>query len=249
MADYTYYGDLLGVSSFYKLDPQRAYQVLNDFYNEAFNILSPHCRSHRDEKVSMISDTLLVWGKRARGSIELLEDLHRELLKKGLLLRGAVVHGKLEFDPRITLENFDKQLPTNDTLARAVGLSGTQKGGRLLIEPALATELLTDCQHWATPEGYLENCRPEISLSDLRRRITNTPDCQSHEVLFVVSHANGPESFDIEQVRKELDYLSSQYDSEIVQHFTETIAMIDRAVKRREATVKLISSRSGGRES
>ena len=48
------------------------------------------------------------------------------------MLRGAIVDKALEMDPRLTLDNFTKQLPKNDTLARAVSLEKTQKGARLL---------------------------------------------------------------------------------------------------------------------
>ena len=58
------------------------------------------------------------------------------------MLRGAMVEHALQKEPRVEAKHFRKFLPTNDTLARAVGLEKTVKGARLLIEPTLAARLL-----------------------------------------------------------------------------------------------------------
>ena len=90
--EFTYYGDLLGLSGYYKLNPQIAKEKLNKFYNIKFRLLSSYCEGNR-VKVVMFSDSLLVYGS---GDIELLSDLQKlyiELISEGLLLRGAIVKG------------------------------------------------------------------------------------------------------------------------------------------------------------
>jgi len=59
---FTYYGDLLGISAHYKLNPQTAYSRLNDFYNTTFSSLESYCNNNSDVEVLMVSDSLLIWG-------------------------------------------------------------------------------------------------------------------------------------------------------------------------------------------
>ena len=142
-ADFTFFGDLLGISADYRLSPRLAYDKLNEFYNTAFDCLSPYCGGNQQKvTVNCFSDSLLVWGNGAEVILKHLQTLYINLFQKGLLLRGAIVKGRLEKDPRLELANFRKFLPTDDTLARAVGLERTGKGARLLISPALAESLL-----------------------------------------------------------------------------------------------------------
>ncbi len=46
--DFTYYGDLLGISGLYKLSPSIAHSKLNDFYNTTFFSLSNYCNQHQN---------------------------------------------------------------------------------------------------------------------------------------------------------------------------------------------------------
>jgi hypothetical protein len=102
--------------------------------------------------------------------------LHRvyvNLFYKGLLLRGAMVKGKLSFDPRLDTQNYEKKLPSDDTLARAVGLESKFKGARLIIENELANELLRTnrVNDWMTTEGYPRRGRSRCTRSQTRRVI------------------------------------------------------------------------------
>lgn len=181
---YTYYGDLLGISGYYKLNSKIAYEKLNEFYNTTYSELSEYVNSREDTKVIMYSDSLLVYGDDAIGMLEKLHILYANLICKGLLLRGAMVNGRLEFEPRITIENFEKRLPNDDTIARAVGLESTHKGARLLIENNLAVNLLVNHQQWLTSEGYIRNVCQNHRTKDILRRICPTPNNSTYELLY-----------------------------------------------------------------
>ena len=77
---YTYYGDLLGIASFYRLAPKLAYERLNDFYRITFNSLSNYCRQKDDVNVQMFSDSLLIWGDQESTILEELFKLYRGLI-------------------------------------------------------------------------------------------------------------------------------------------------------------------------
>ena len=159
---FTFYGDLLGISGYYRTSPKKAYKKLNDFYSTAFNYLQHYCNRHHNVEVNMFSDCILIWGDNAAEIIEQLQGLYIALISKELLLRGAIVSVTLSIDPRMTLTNFRKFLPDNDALARAVGLENTQKGARLLIENSLAVQLLGSVDIWLTPDGYQQNINPNF---------------------------------------------------------------------------------------
>ena len=125
---FTYYGDLLGISGYYKLGGEIAKERLNNFCNTCFFSLSDYCRANPSAQVTMFSDSILFTGDNAEEGLEELQRMYIKLLHKGLLLRGAIVSGKLNFENRLTLDNFQKMLPKDDTLARAVGLESTKKG-------------------------------------------------------------------------------------------------------------------------
>ena len=183
---FTFFADLLGISGYYRLSTRRANNRLNDFYNTTFSCLSEYCRRNQDSvHVNMFSDSLLVWGDDQHEILRQLLKLYLRLMRIGLLLRGALVGGKLRLDPRLTLDNFEKFLAGNDSLARAAGLEATQKGARFLIENSLAERILGNCEDWLTQEGYLLNIRPNISLDDMRRRICPTPDNKGYELLYL----------------------------------------------------------------
>ena len=153
---FTFYADLLGISGYYRLSSRRAYNRLNDFYNTTFSCLSNYCRRNRDSvHVNMFSDSLLIWGEDEHEILKQILRVYLRLMKIGLLLRGAIVNGELQIDPRLTLDNFQKILPQDDSLARAAGLESTQKGARFLIENSLAERILGNCEDWLTHEGYL----------------------------------------------------------------------------------------------
>jgi hypothetical protein len=149
MIPFTYYGDLLGIGNYYRLSPAIAQNKLHEFYNECFNTIRNHVRQpNQDNRIEMFSDSLFVIGDDAVEGLRLLGLLYGNLIRKDLLLRGAMVKGKLAFEPRVTIANFEKRLPKDDTLAKAAGLEKSQKGARLLVENDLVQEMMADCPKW-----------------------------------------------------------------------------------------------------
>jgi len=91
---FTFYGDLLGISGYYKLSPKIAKDKLDAFYNTVFFSLSEYCHQHDDVHVHMFSDSMLFYGDDAIPALEQLQRVYVKLIHKGLLLRGAIVNGK-----------------------------------------------------------------------------------------------------------------------------------------------------------
>ena len=236
--NFTYYGDLLGVSNYYRQNPEMAYNRLNVFYSTTFNYLRPFCRKNCDVHVNMFSDSILIWGNNAAEIIKQLQGLYIKLISKQLFFRGAIVSGTLEWDPRIVLDNFSKLLPINDKLARAVGLEKTQKGARLLIEKSLAVQLLEPVDIWLTPDGYQQNINPNISIDDMRRRICLTPDHETYEYLYFWRTHNpiGNDGYKLNQVIKKLTAISEDFKDDIAVHYTETSNLYKRCQSRKEDT-------------
>src|ERR1039458_5752736 len=168
---FTFYGDLLGTSSNYNLDSNLAYNKLNDFYTISFNELKNYCQGYPNSKVFMFSDSILFYGENPIAAIKQLQNLYLSLLSKNLLLRGAIVKDKLDFEPRFELENFEKRLPINNTLAKAVSLASLYKGSRLIIETVLAKELLAEFPQWMTQEGFISSPNSEFINSGFLSRI------------------------------------------------------------------------------
>jgi hypothetical protein len=178
---------LLGISGLYKLSPQITYEKLNEFYNTTFFSINSNWINQCNGQIMMFSDSFFMWGDDAEGALHELSLLYIKLLHKGLLLRGAIVKGKLEFDPRLQREDFQKFLPKDDTLARAVGLESTHKGARLLIESTLANQLLERIPSWTTAHGYIQNTCPNnpfIQYESMLRRIAPTPEGFCYELLY-----------------------------------------------------------------
>lgn len=161
------------------------------------------------------------------------------LLRNGLLLRGAIVKGKLKFEPRITKPNFVKRLPKDDTLARAAGLEKMQKGARFLIEPALANELLHGVPDWKSHDGYLRSIQTDADES--LRRICPTPDSTSYEYLYYWTA--GIEIEEYADRIKDLKDIMLMSDKTLGEHYEETIAVIERARHRDTTTRQRLYSR------
>ena len=121
-----------------------------------------------------------------------------------------MVKGRLKFEPRLTIENFRKMLPKDDTLARAVGLESTHKGSRLLIENDLASDLLNNHQQWLTSEGYIRNVCLNVRTKDILRRICPTPNNSTYELLYFWKCSNNSNriSIDYDSKKKELQKIS-----------------------------------------
>jgi len=137
---FTYLGDLLGISSLYRASQDNAYNSLNHFYNTVFTYLEPYYKK-RGVNVRMFSDSLIVTGPDPVAFIQTMAPIYIKLLSDGLMLRGVMVHGKLENERRVTRKNFQKFLPIDDSLARAAWLEKQVKGCRLIVEDALKAKM------------------------------------------------------------------------------------------------------------
>ncbi|MCF8056648.1 MAG: hypothetical protein K9K37_08420 [Desulfocapsa sp.] len=244
---FTFYGDLLGISGYYKLSPSIAKDKLNEFYNTVFFSLSDYCRDNVNAHVHMFSDSLLFYGDDPTPAIVELHRVYIKLLHKGLLLRGAMVTGRINFQIRTELINFEKQLPNDDTLARAVGLESTKKGARFLIEPELANVILEGHQEWLTHEGYVnkQTGHPygQVPYESTLRRIAPTPEQDVYEFLYFwachrhLNHNDVDYDFKIET----LEEIKGMLGQNIAIHYKGTIDLLRRCNKRQKFTRKMLN--------
>src|SRR5258708_21306398 len=230
---FTFYGDLLGIGSAYKLGAKTAYDKLNAFYNETFRTLAAFSDLPNNH-IEMFSDSLLVIGDDASHAVIDIALLFANLLRSGLLLRGAMVNGRLTYDARVTRPNFEKRLPEDNTLAKAAGLEKSQKVASFLIEPALARGLLLAKPEWSTHEGYVQTIG--LEGDDQLRRICPTPDSNSFEYLYYWTDEASFEDYG--RRIKDLKDVMVMYDKSIREHFEETISVIDRTKHRHKMTTE-----------
>lgn len=224
---FTYFGDMLGVSSFYKLGGTMAKDRLSEFYNETFSVLNPLVNPN-SFKVFMWSDSLFVTGDDALSAIESIGLLYGNLLRKGLLLRGAMVKGRLTFEPRFTIKGFDKNLPIDDTLACAAGLEKSQKGARFVLEPELVHKLVEtyapERKDWLSLDGYTRTGMNRGN--DWLRKITPTPD----EAAFEYHHywSLGVEKSEFDHRISALKAVESMVDGPGKEQYEQTRKLIER---------------------
>ena len=240
--EFTYYGDLLGISGYYRLNPRVAKEKLNQFYDITFESLSEYCQHNHMATVEMFSDSLLFYGDDLASGLEQLHSVYARLIYKGLLLRGAIVKGKLQFEPRLTYDNYDKKLPRDDTLARAMGLENTKKGARLLIENQLAAELLDEHQEWLTQEGYIMSFNSpyygQIPERSILRRISPTPEQDAYEYLYFWMSPDHKTFLNLhhEFTARDLEVLKSMTSESIGLHYRETTELLKRCRTRQKVT-------------
>ena len=239
--DFTYYGDLLGISGLYKLNPSLAKDNLNEFYNTVFKSFGKLAGRDKCE-VIMFSDSLLIYGNNLQEVLEELGSVYLKLLLKGILLRGAIVYGKLRFEPRFTVDNSQKMLPDDDTLARVVGLSGTQKGVRLVIESDIAQKLLKNHSDWLTHDGYLRSVNERVPHTSVLRRVCPTPDNNSYELLYYWSRDRRSlgSRKSTKQFKAELEEMQKMLREDISDHYSETLSLINRSETRKKYTNKMV---------
>ncbi|MBM3300812.1 MAG: hypothetical protein FJY85_12765 [Deltaproteobacteria bacterium] len=226
MIPFTYYGDLLGVGNYYRLSSKVAQDKLHEFYNETFHTLRNYVSQNGQNRIEMFSDSLFVIGVDAIEGLRCLGVLYGNLLRKDLLLRGGMVEGMLSFEPRVTIENFEKRLPKDDTLAKAAGLEKSQKGSRLLIENTLVAKLMGVCPDWLTHEGYIRTKMNSPLNGDVLRWIAPTPDSQGYEYLYYWT--NGIQKCEFKIRSKHLMKLASLQDSPGKEQCQETARLIGR---------------------
>jgi hypothetical protein len=239
---FTFYGDLLGISSVYKLSAAAAREKLNRFYNSSFNVLDPDWERANGVRTIMFSDSILITGRRDENMLVQLQALYLALSSDGLLLRGALVENEVRFEPRITRDNFQKMLPEDDTLARSVGLAGSFKGARLIIENAVARRLLVGEPEWITQDGYVHNpvgsSRP--TRNDIIRRIAPTPDGTAYECLYFwpSEGLRAPVHMDFAEKRDQLNEIKKMVREDIGEHYKETLGLLNRCESRASFTAK-----------
>lgn len=238
---YTFYGDLLGISGMYKLSPSLAKEKLNEFYSTTFFNIDDTWVANSGSRIMMFSDSFFMWGSDEQGALRELGLLYLKLLHRGLLLRGSIVDGALEFEPRLERENFQKFLPNDDTLARAVGLESTHKGARLLVESALAVRLLQSTPSWQSADGYVRDPQPRNPYIDYvspLRRIAPTPEGLCYEYLYFWApdrDLNHHET-DYDAKRRELEEIQRMLKEEVSVHYKETISLLKRCQARHSFT-------------
>lgn len=219
--DFTFYGDLVGTSSLYATSPKEAARRLDSYYDTVFEGLRSYYEFNQNRKVNMYSDSIVVTGDRPDLFIEVMAPVYCNLVKDGLLLRGGLVSGRLNFEFRITVNNFKKRLPSSDVLARAVSLEKKVKGSRLILENKIAQKILGKCPEWITLDGYARN--PKNGNKDLCLQRALAPafrDDGAYEVLYPVIGLLEEEV--IEKRIAEFDYLIETLPKEIAPHYTET---------------------------
>jgi hypothetical protein len=230
---FTFCGDLVGTSSVYSNAPDVAFDTLSQFYNTVFIELESYQSKNRDErKVYMFSDSLIITGDNFEDFIRSMCRVYMGMLNSAILLRGGMVAGLLEFDPRRTRENFEKNLPLGDVLARANGLEKSVKGARFVIESKIGQKVLESMKNWLTLQGYI---RDPFEGKDmlLERSVAPLASGGGYEVLYPVycKHITSDDlvKLDIDKLR----YLEAASPPEVAIHYTETLRLLDHSLLRR----------------
>ena len=241
---YTFYGDLLGISGMYKLSPGLAKEKLSEFYSITFRNVDEQWTLNSDSQIMMFSDSFPMRGSDEESALLKLGLLYLKLLDQGLLLRGAIVDGALGFEPRLERNNFEKFLPNDDTLARAVGLESTHKGARLLIESALAVRLLQEFPSWQSADGYVREPQPlnsNLKYESPLRRIAPTPEGYCYEYLYFWDPEQylNQQATDYDTKRRELEEIQKMLKEDVSVHYKETVSLLKRCRARDVLTNKM----------
>ncbi|MBE2203929.1 MAG: hypothetical protein IAE94_06305 [Chthoniobacterales bacterium] len=240
--EFTYCGDLVGISSIYSNAPDAAYDLLSQFYNTAYRALENYQKRDLDCKVYMFSDSLIVTGGNADAFVRSMCDLYMSNLNHSTLLRGGIVSGRLDFDLRVSRENFEKKLPRSDKLAKASALEKSVKGARFVIEPELAAQLLARTPRWRTLQGYLGDLMENFNF-ELERSIAPLPTGGGFEVLYPVflnvpfDNGVGPSRVSDELIARNLarmEYLAAASSSEVIAHYQATKQVLEHSQLRRK---------------
>lgn len=230
MLKYTFYGDLLGIGNTYKLGEHIAYNELEKFYNTSFKYLENLRIEDSSCDVEMFSDSIFIIGNDAISALRYLNKLFSVLLSDNLLLRGAMVSGRLNYEPNITDKTFKNRLPSSNTLARATGLEKSYKGSRLIIESSLAIKMFEDIPAWLTHIGYYKNKSEEVDDEDILRKICPAPDNTAYELLYYWT----PDTkfSDYKEIIKQLTHLMRMQSEDLKIQYSETINLIKRSEER-----------------
>ncbi|VVB89084.1 Uncharacterised protein [uncultured archaeon] len=218
--EFTYFGDLLGTSELYNIHRDVGYNQLDKFYKIMYDDFKQLVEEYETTLyVYLFSDSLFITGK---NNIEMvlktLSSVYYKLFSEKIFLRGAMVEGYLNYDPRVELRNFRKQLPTTDVLFRATKLEKSSKGARLLIEKGLAQKILH--QNWYTEDTYIKNFyNPKLPNDDFKRKIVQN-GYQAYEYLWPLEDCEWLKGYlDVQELLKEKAYFAP---NNVINHLRET---------------------------
>jgi hypothetical protein len=237
--EFTFFGDLLGISNLYRIETTLAKQKLDIFYNKVFAKFKDMALAG-EVRGFLFSDSLFITSKKLKTILVKLGDLYEELFENNILIRGAIVSGMLAFDPRVQLDNLPKAFPSTDVLFRVSSLEKSVNGMRLLIEKELATIILP--KEWLTDELYKNNTiLNSFDEYDFRRKIILTSEWNAYEYLWMC-HLN-PSEISEDPISNLMERLTrSPY--EII---NERIFQIPKAVRVHLEETKEIFERTGKR--
>lgn len=230
VSHFTFYADLVGTSALYATSPHLAYKKLNEFYNEVFFGLDAYYNGQHQRTVQMYSDSLVVTGDDPDTFLKTLAPLYMKLLSRGFLPRGGIAMGKLDFDVRITKENFKKNLPNSDVLARCISLERKVKGARIVIEREIAEPYFSHLPEWITLHGYISNPRKGDKNLVAQRSIIPLSDGSAFELLYPVLAEE--DDFNIEIRKQELDYMIGALSKDVSDHHIETKKLLEHSQRR-----------------
>ncbi|MDD5691723.1 MAG: hypothetical protein PHP10_00940 [Candidatus Omnitrophica bacterium] len=237
--EFTFYGDLLGISNLYQIETTLAKQKLDIFYNNVFNNFKDMVLAN-EMRGFLFSDSLFITSKKLKTILIKLGDLYEELFERNIFIRGAIVSGTLDFDPRIQLDNLPKMLPSTDALFRANSLENSVNGMRLLIEKDLAKQILPE--EWLTEDLYKNNIiLDDIDQYDFRRKIILTSEWNAYEYLWMC-HLNPSEIFG-----PPISELMERLNRDPYEIIDERILQLPKAVRVHLEQTKELFERTGKR--
>jgi hypothetical protein len=180
----------------------------------------------------MFSDSIIVTGDSPEEFVRSMCGVYMTLLNSSLLLRGGMVAGRLEFDPRQTRENFQKMLPQGDALARANALEKSVKGARFIVAPEIASQLVGSRREWLTLQGYIAD--PLLGADvPLQRSVAPVANGGGFEILYPVHERERADDATLSRDVEHLLYLVNASPPEVAVHYGETIAVIRHSQLRR----------------
>ena len=230
--DFTYFGDILGVSSYYSVSSNEGINKLETFYSIVDEVLKPILGRNKKVNIFIFSDSIFISGRHIEEALTYLGSLYCHLICNNILLRGAMVGGKLDFDPRIRLEDLRKRIPKGDALFRAVELEKKVKGVRLLIEKPLAQSILPE--EWYTDAGYFNTIRQyDYGTYDIRRKIKLSTEWNTYEYIWpLIERAYTPERMKYSKpsyfLYEELKFLQDYAPPNAKSHYSETKKFIKK---------------------
>lgn len=133
--------DLLGFSEMVSRDPNKAKNILNDFYNLTYKIIKEEPEVEGD----LFSDSLLAHSTNPAILLNTITKIYRECLKYNktypvndldkffLLPRGGISFGMVDIQHRTEAPNLSKNFIISPALVHSAKMESKIKGSRLLV--------------------------------------------------------------------------------------------------------------------